>query len=143
MDEGKLDKIMHYLEELNKRVTHIEEDLSSKEITAPQTEAPMNSEIEESFMEFFLKYNPEKETDKTLVIMHFLESRRHMQNITSKNISEGFKEIREKIPTNVADKIQMLHKKGLIMPSENVENLKGWLITRTGLEYLQNLKNGN
>jgi len=139
MSEDKLNKILEVLEELNKRVSNIEKNLVIK----PQ----LNSEIiqkqirGESFMEFFKKYHPEKETDKTLVIMHFLETSKNVINITSKDISEGFKEVREKIPSNVADKIQMLHKNGLIMPGENVNNLKGWLITRTGLEFLEKLKN--
>ena len=92
-------------------------------------------------MEFFKGFNPEKEIDKTLVIMYFLESRRGIKNITTKDISEGFREVREKTPKNVADKIQLLHKKGLITPVGMVDNLKGWMITRSGLNYLEELKN--
>ena len=39
--------------------------------------------------------NLKNETDKTLVIMFFLESRRNIKHITTKDIAEGYKEVRE------------------------------------------------
>lgn len=143
MEEYKLDKIMKYLEDLNKRISNIESNLSARKPEILVEQVSPKAVKNESFMEFFKKFNPKKETDKTLVIMYFLESGRNIVNITTKNIAEGYKEIREKGPANVADKIQMLHKKGLIMPGEMVDNLKGWVITRSGLDYLEGLKNGN
>jgi hypothetical protein len=73
--------------------------------------------------------------------MYFLESEKNMSSITTKDISKGFKEIREKTPANVSDKVQLLHKKGLIMPGDLINNLRGWMLTRTGLDYLEELKN--
>lgn len=142
MIEKKLDQIIQHLNNLDRRLSKVESSLSSEKPNNLLVEAIPHKVREESFMEFLKKYSPEKETDKTLVIMYFLESKRNLLHITTKNISEGFKEVREKVPTNVADKIQMLHKKGLIMPGENVDKLKGWMITRSGLEYLEVLKNG-
>ena len=143
MPEDKFDKIMKNLEELNKRISNIESSLSTKKSEISVIRDSPKVVRGESFMEFFRKYSTEKETDKTLIIMYFLESRRNILNITTKDISGGFKEVREKTPVNVADKIQMLHKKGLIMPGDMVNNLKGWMITRSGLKYLEKLKDGS
>jgi hypothetical protein len=140
--EEKIDMILKNLKELKEQVSHIEEILSTKKSEPLLTGHSIDIPKGESFMEFFNKFYLQNDTDKALVIMSFLESRKSIKNITTKNISEGFREVREKIPSNVADKIQMLHKKGYIMPGETVENLKGWLITRTGLEYLEELRNG-
>ena len=143
MNEEILNKIMQHLEDLNKRISSIEKNLSTEKSGILLTERPKEESRRESFMEFFRKYSPDKATDKTLIIMYFLELVRDVVNITTKDISSGFKEVREKVPANVADKIQMLHKKGLIMPGDNVDNLRGWLITRTGLDYLKELESGN
>lgn len=142
MGQNEVSKIIEMLEDLNKRISKIEGNLVQKK-ESPKEESEKKEKLrEESFMEFFNKYNPKKETDKALVIMHFLESRQKIDNMTSKEISNGFKEVREKIPTNVSDKIQMLHKRGLIMPEGSLGRSKSWLITRTGLEYLEGLKSG-
>ncbi len=143
MPKGKLDKIMQDLEDIKQRVSMIESNLPKREESFEKKEKDVLPMKQESFMEFFIKYKPKKDTDKTLVIMHFLESRWDMENITIKEISEGFKEVREKKPLNISDKLQLLHKKGLIMPSNPTSRLKSWMITRTGLNYLEKLKNGN
>ena len=145
MSNNKLDNIITSLENLSKRISNIESNLSKRkpEILVGQVCSKAVKVKNESFMEFFKKFNPKKETDKTLIIMYFLESRRDIVNITTKDIAVGYKEIREKAPTNIPDKIQMLHKKGLVMPGEIIDKLKGWVITRSGLDYLEELKNEN
>ena len=142
MSTDKLDKIMKYLEDLNKRISNIENNLSTRKPEISVEQEPFKVVKLESFIEFFKKFDPKSETDKTLVIMFFLESKRNIKNITTKDIAEGYKEVREKTPVNVSDKVQLLHKKGLIMPGQTVNTLKGWIITRSGLEYLEKLKNG-
>jgi|GEM_PF-2445725 len=140
MDKIILEDIMKKLNELQSEISSIKNNLSSEKLEMQNTPMPQAKLRTESFMEFFNKFNPKNEVDKTLVVMHFLELNRHKQNITTKDIAEGFKEVREKVPINVADKIQWLHKKGRVMPGEAVDNLKGWLITRSGLDYLKELK---
>ncbi len=141
MDEITLKNIMDKLEELQSEITSIKGLLPTEKMKVLGTHESPEVIREESFMEFFRKYNPKKDTDKTLVIMKTLESIRGLDNITSKNITESFREVREKIPKNVADKIQLLHKKGFVMPGEIVDKMKGWIITRSGLDYLGKMKN--
>ncbi len=141
MSTDKIDKILEYLEDLNKRISNIEDNLSRRKPEILVEQELLKAVKQESFIEFFKKFDLKSETDKTLVIMFFLESRRNIKHITTKDIAEGYKEVREKTPANVSDKVQLLHKKGLIMPGEIVNNLKGWIITRSGLEYLEKLRN--
>jgi len=143
MDEDKLQKIMVYLENLNQRLSKIEGDLSKQKNFLQKNENILISVKEESFREFFLKFNPQKDTDKTLIIIYFLESVKKTENITTKEIASGFSEVRETLPDNIADKIQMLHKRGFIMPKNILGRLRSWEVTTTGLKYLEELENGN
>ena len=140
MVETTLKDIMNKLEKIESEISYLKGILSKEKAEMQNTQTSQEKMRKESLMEFFRKYNPKKDTDKSLVIMRFLEVNREMNNITSKSIIEGFREVREKPPQNVADKIQALHKKGFVMPGEIVENLKGWVITRSGLNYLEELK---
>jgi len=142
MKEEKFDKIMQYLEKLDKRISMIEENLPKHKAVLDKSNNSISQEREESFREFFIKYNPQKETDKTLVIIYFLELRRKMEHITTKEITLGFKEVREMLPKNISDKMQMLHKRGFIAPKDGMGRLKSWTITRSGLEHLEKLKDG-
>ena len=142
MEKDKHDKIIEMLNDLSTRISNIEEVITQKSNTPLVESLTKEEPKQESFMEFFIKYKSTKETDKTLVIMYFLESRRNMSNITTKEISQGFREVREKQPTNISDKTQMLHKRGLIMPGDMVDRVKSWVITETGLQYLEDLKDG-
>ena len=61
--------------------------------------------------------------------------------VTAQNIVDGFKEIREKTPQNIFDKLQMLGKKALIMADGKEAGYILWTITHSGIEYLDKLKN--
>ena len=141
MKQDNINKILEFIERTDQRLEKIEEKLFGEEKIIIEKKFDSSKSKEKSFVEFYLDHKPKNETDKTLVIMNFLERAREIENITSKDISQAFKEVREKPPVNVSDKIQMLHKRGLIMPGEIVNNMKGWMITRTGLEYLEKIKN--
>lgn len=142
MSDEKLNKIMNYLEDLNKRISNIEKSLLSPKIKIQETQESKNIPKKESFREFYLKYGVlKKETDKTLVIIYFLESRGNISNITIKEISQGFKDVREPHPKNISDKMQMLHRSGFIDSNEGPGRLKTWEITGSGLKHLEEIKN--
>lgn len=143
MVETTLSEILQKLETLQSDVSSIKHFLSIGNSKSGRESIVTKSARPESFMEFFNKFDPKNEADKALVIMRFMELNEGKTNVTTKDITEGFKAVREKVPINVADKIQWLHKKGRVMPGESVDNLKGWLITRSGLDYLEELENAN
>ena len=135
-----LGKLLKQLEELNNRVLAIEQKLSTQKTT--EDLVPTAEIREESFREFFIKYGPQKETDKTLVIIYYLESQKKLTHITTKEISDAFKEVRESLPQNISDKMQMLHKRGFIAPADGMGRLRGWMITRSGTAHLEKLRDG-
>ena len=142
MEQDKYDKIIEILTDLNTRMSKIEKTIIEKAEVSITKFPELEETREESFIEFFIKYKPSKETDKTLVIMYFLESRRNISNLTIKEISQGFREVREKQPVNISDKTQMLHKRGRIMPGNRIGRVQSWIITNKGLQYLKDLKDG-
>ena len=140
MEQDKISKILDLLRGMDERLEKVEAKLQEKEVFK---EKPSESSIpkDKSFVEFYLEHKPKNETDKTLIIINFLEMARGIKSVTSKDITQAFREVREKPPINVSDKIQMLHKRGLIMPGELVDTMKSWTLTRSGLNYLETLKN--
>lgn len=141
MEKDYSQEILEGIKRIEERLSIIEDKIFVEEQNIIQSPIKIDVSREKSFMEFYLEYNMKNATDKTLVIMYFLEKMRERQEATTKDISEGFKEIREKPPLNISDKIQMLHKKGFIMPGETINGLKSWTITRRGLIHLEELKN--
>ena len=93
---------------------------------------------EESAREFFLKFSPKTDTEKTLVAINFLE-KKGLQTITVQEIANAYKEMREPLPKNISDKIQMLDKRGLLRKAGQEGKRKCWLISNTGEEYLRRL----
>ncbi len=93
---------------------------------------------DESAREFFLKFNPKNDTVKTLVAIKFLE-KNGVQSITIREIADTFKEMREPVPTNISDKIQLLDKRGLVKIAGQEGKRKRWLISNTGEDYLGRL----
>lgn len=133
--------ILEYLKKIDKRLEKVEEKLLDKNPSLLEETKNLPNQREKSLVECYKEYTSKNETDKTLVIMDCLEKIKSAENITSKDIFHTFKEVRERPPTNISDKIQMLNKRGLIMFGENVNKMKGWVITQTGLNYLEELKN--
>jgi len=93
----------------------------------------------ESPREYFLKFNPKKDTEKALVAISFLEGR-GLHSITINEISNTLKEMREKLPINISDKIQLLDKRALIKQSGQEGKRKCWIVSNTGKEFLRRLQ---
>ncbi len=140
MAEDNLEETLKGIKRIEERLIKIENRLFGEEKIVIQVPMEPPTLKEKSFMEFYLEHEATNATDKTLVIMDFLEKIRGKREVTTKDIAEAFKEVREKVPLNISDKIQMLHKKGFVMPGEMINNLKSWTITRIGLAHLEELK---
>lgn len=127
--------------ELERRVSEINaklDTLLSKENETETRDEGRKPTKEESAREFFLKFNPKKDTEKTLVVISFLE-KKGQQSITVREIANAFKEMREPLPPNVSDKIQLLDKRGLLTIAGRKGKRKCWLVSNTGEEYLKRL----
>lgn len=132
------EKIKSKIEEIERRLEKIEGKIENKTKILPQ-----KSNKEKSLREFINEHKEKSDNDKTLLILYFLENFRKIKDITTIEISQGFKEIREKVPKNIADKFQKLAKKGYIMSSPCQDKKKGkntWTYTNSGEEYVLSLK---
>ena len=130
------EEITKKLEEHEDRIKKLEEAL----IIQPQViQTPIKRE--RSMREFYNEFTQKTETDKTLIVMRVLEELKGKVKVTAQNIVDGFKEIREKTPQNIFDKLQMLSKKALIMADGKEAGYTLWTITHSGIEYLEKLKN--
>jgi len=101
---------------------------------------PLQIQRNKSIREFLNEFRFKTATDRTLVIMHFFELFRSKRKLTAQEIRGGFKELREKSPKNIFDKLQMLDKKALIMADGKEGKCTLWTITSSGLDYLEKLK---
>jgi hypothetical protein len=128
------DKILKSLKALEERLKKLEgSDQQPKPIIGFYTMTK-----EKSMREFFNEFdNVKSDTDKALIIMRFYELFKSKDKITALQILEGFREIREKVPQNIFDKLQLLDKRGLIMHNGKEGNTTLWSITNTGEKYLE------
>lgn len=120
--EAKMDEVLLRLSELLEK-KQIEEKVSEN-VVKP-----------ESAREFFLRFNPKLDTDKTLVALYFLE-KKGASSVTSIDITEALKEMREPSPKNISDKLQLLDKRGFLTSAGQEGKLKCWLVSRSGENYL-------
>ena len=135
MQEEELKRLLEDHEERIKKLeSKREKDLSDNIIP---TEKP------KSLREFFKEYRSKNDTDKTLIIIKFYEAFKGDSAITVKEISQGFKEMREKLPQNISDKLQLLDKRGLAMPIEKKGRFKCWVLTNSGEKYLRDKLEGD
>lgn len=95
---------------------------------------------EKSLREFVNEHKNESDVDKTILILFFKEKFIGIEGITSRDVTEGFREIREKAPGNIADKFQQLAKRGLITSSKLSKKLNSWTYTNSGEEYIASIK---
>lgn len=102
--------------------------------------SPQVKTKQKSLREFVNEHKNESDVDKTMLILFFKEKFMGIEGITSRDVTEGFREIREKVPGNIADKFQQLAKRGLITPSKLSKKLNSWTYTNSGEEYITNIK---
>lgn len=129
MSKNQINEIIERLNELESRVAKLE----SNKIT----NLPKNKKL--SVREFIQSKAPQNDVQKTLIIGYYLEKYENIPFFNVNDIKNCFKNAREKIPKNVADKIQLNIKKGHLMDyEEKKDNLKAYNLTISGEEYIEN-----
>ena len=128
--EQRLKRCEDEIEKINRKINSILEGKEKVPVVA------MSKKME-SPREFYHKFKTKKDTEKTLVIIHYLEKCKQMKDISVKEIAEGFKEMREQIPSNISDKIQLLDKRGFLLKSDKVSNRQCWLLTNSAEKLLE------
>jgi hypothetical protein len=85
-----------------------------------------------------LEKAPEDDVQRCVVIAYHLEKREEYKSFNAKDIEKGFVDSREKVPTNVADKILKNVWKGHMMQvPEEKDGLKAYVLTNAGTKFVE------
>jgi hypothetical protein len=81
--------------------------------------------------------------DKSLLVCYYLWKCENIEQITSKDLSDGLTNAGEPKPINPPDILAKLRGKAYLTPAGKKEGLKAYRVTRMGVEYVeQNLLSG-
>lgn len=126
MDE----EIRKILEDHEKRIQRLEKLFESE---------PIQTKKQISIKEFILTKKPKNDVEKTLVIGYYLEKFREMSFFNAKDLEDGFREAKEKVPANINYKVIKNIEKGFMMEAkEKKDKLKAWVLTSTGERFVEN-----
>lgn len=119
------------LEEHETRISKLERLLS-----------PEKSEIAKkkmSIKEFIIEKRPKGDVQKTLTIGYFLEKCGEIASFNVKDLENGFRNARERVPSNIGDKITKNIKNGHMDEAKEKRNgLKAWYLTNSGERFIEN-----
>lgn len=129
MIDTEIQQIKEQLKQHENRILELEDIFKSK----PEVKKQL------SIKEFLLPKKPKDEVQKTLAICYYLEKHKGMGIFNAKDIEEGFREAKEKVPDNINYKVIQNIKGGYLMEAkEKKDNLKAWTLTSTGEYFTKN-----
>jgi len=89
--------------------------------------------------EFILQKRPKGDVQKALVIGYYLEKYQDFSSFNAKDVEQGFRDARDKIPPNVGDKIKKNIAKGHMMEAgEEKDEMKAYFLTSSGERFVEN-----
>ena len=124
--EDTLEAITKQLENHEKRISKLE--------ARPQTEnESTNTNKKISIKEYIIAKKPQKDTEKTLAIGHYLEKFEGCSHFIVKDIEAGFRSAKEPVPTNINDMVNKNISEGFIMDAKEKKGGKrAWVLTNSG-----------
>ncbi|MBW4258147.1 hypothetical protein [Methanobacterium subterraneum] len=130
MADVEISELMDKLKDLENRVSRLE---GNKVLNTGESKKKL------SIREFLKSKHLNNDVQKSLAIGYYLEKYDTIGSFNSNDIKKGFKEAREKVPKNVADKIQLNIKKAHIMDSgEKKDGFKAYVLTNSGEKFVEN-----
>ncbi|MCW1296718.1 MAG: hypothetical protein OH319_03490 [Candidatus Parvarchaeota archaeon] len=124
------DDIKKMLENHERRISELEKLILSKpEIVKKKT----------SLKEFLLFKKPKDDVQKTLAISYYLEKYEGLTSVNAKDLEDGFRLAKEKVPKNINYKVIRNIQQGYMMEAkEKKDNLKAWSLTGSGERFVEN-----
>ena len=123
-------EIKRKLDEHEKRIFELESLIKAKPI-------PVKKRL--SIRELIRSKKPKSNVQKTLLVAYFLEKYESFISFNVKDLEEGFRSAKEKVPSNINMFVNQNIKQGYMMEfSEKKDNLKAWTLTNTGEDYVDN-----
>ena len=135
--EKRIETLEKKFDELLSRL----DEILIKSATTPSMSCEKEYVKEDSPREFFLRFKPDKDTEKALVATYYLE-KKGVQSITVQEIISTLKEMRETLPKNInlSDKMQLLDKRAFVKPSGKEGKKKCWVVTNSGEDFLREME---
>jgi hypothetical protein len=117
-------------------------ELTEGKAVALETTVPKAGVLPTSLVEFIkAKGNPSDHTDIAVIFSYWLHKKEKMSSYNKVDIENCYTEARITKPTNTTDVMNRVQGKGYVMPaSEKKDKKKAWVITRSGEEYVEQLK---
>jgi len=117
-------------------------ELISKEVSIPMAQEVSEKGMPETLGEFLdQKGNPSKHTDSIAVFAYWLFKVEKMESFNVKDITVCYDRTRKPKPSNPNQIInQNVANHIFAEASEQKDGLKAWVITRTGEEYVEQMK---
>jgi hypothetical protein len=132
-----LDKILEALKGLDARVAKMESGEHQPSVAGAKPRAATTRKM--SIKEFLLEHSPTNDVLTTLAIGHFFETHEGMASFNRADLEKGYRAAKEKLPSNINVNVNESIRKGHMMETkEKKDNMKAWVITRTGEQYIQN-----
>ena len=129
-----LEEIMSSLKGLEDRIACLEGRPAS--IDEAAIARPIEKKM--SIKEFIINLAPKNGVQMTLVIGYYLEHHEGVVPFNSTDLEKGFRAAKEPFPSNINDKANMCVAKGHLMEEGGKKNnLKAWVLTRSGEEVVQ------
>jgi len=102
-------------------------------------EKPVIAKKKLSIKEFILQKQPEDDIQKALVIGYYLEKYEDFSCFNFRDIEQGFRDAKETVPENTADKIQKNIAKGHMMKTgKEKDDLTAFVLTNDGERFVEN-----
>ncbi|MBI4052961.1 MAG: hypothetical protein HY394_02900 [Candidatus Diapherotrites archaeon] len=126
----EVQQITHILDNHEERIRKLEDQLNTR---------PTKSKKIMSIKEFILSKNAVGDVQKALVIGYYLENYTESNNFNSKDIENGFRDAKEKVPSNINATLDKNVEKGHMMQAkEKKDELKTWTLTNSGEGFVEN-----
>ncbi|MGD9116734.1 MAG: hypothetical protein PVJ61_06110 [Dehalococcoidia bacterium] len=128
MSGEDISEIMRVLKDLERRISVLE--------GMPEKSKSEGKKL--SVKEFLLTKNPADDVQRTLVIGYYLENFEGVEAFNVKDLTEGFRLARERVPLNMNDKVNLNIAKGYLMPAkEKKDKFKAWVLTNSGERFVE------
>lgn len=89
--------------------------------------------------EFIKKVSPKNQSERTLVLAHYLEKVKNMESFNTADLTEISRVAKQPKFTNISDTVAKLVQQGQLMGAGERESKRVFVLTTTGEEYVENL----
>jgi len=88
-----------------------------------------------------MKGDPKEHTDLAVIFAYWLFKRENIESLNTKDLENCYSQTRIPKPANLSDVMNRNQGKGLVVRSEGrKDNLVAWTITKSGEEYVEEMK---